>query len=1193
MMESMGLEKGEALKPLRHTRIGPSPRLLLLCALPLSLLIVAIVVDQFWRQQSAMLSDLERVMNEQRHGLETLVSENDQQLARMRLAMEDRIADARGLSKDRAGELKSVLVKLNGSEMRGLEWEPGARNAALGSLYGIPELAARPSSFIGPVDAALDLLTRLHIDKKAGSRSHSSFFFSAQSDFIAIYPGLSLQALATVTGEERPIHSIGELFASFKNTDAYQLATPQHNERHVAYWTKIFEDPQFLGLMVSHAAPVYVNGQFYGIVGTNIRLEAFESLISRMTQPVGMLAIANDQGEIIAINGKAFNGDLQRMTDYIKRSSLLQSGRPNVTAGFEEFGDNWVRIQAAAASPYRLIYVLPKKDLNAYLLPRFAPYAMILIGLGLTLFGMFYLLHRAYIAPSLKLAEFLTLQAAGIETPIPPLPSGWRRHFLTIAGIVSTIHRYQARLEESEARFLAATSSLDDGFAIADREGKLVFYNEAFAGHLADDNKAKIAMGCDIAALIDLDKFNADDAEIEYTLPDGRWIDGWQSVMPDGGKVILLHDITEAKRTEMRIRESEARYRVVIDTQTEMVARHDPNGRTTFANDAYCRYLGLTLEELLNRQENNFDTIVPEDRQIYDDHVASLTPEAPSATIVIRNNLIHSGEMRWEEWTDTGIFNSEGKLVEIQSMGRDITETRRAEEALSASEARMAAFLEYAPVAMLAKDRNGIFTLVNPETAKRLGRPAHEIIGKRTVDILPASEAEMMDRSIDHVLRTGEMQIEEQYHPSLAPYLYSMFIRFPVRSESGEVIGAGVFAVDQTNEKLVEIELEKQRNALQQSEKLAALGSLLAGVAHELNNPLSIVVGYAGMLHEMATDEPTKRRTKELHSAAERCARIVKTFLSMARSKPIEKRNVSIDAVLDDVLELAAYGLRSNGVTVERERLVALPDFFADPDQLHQVFMNVIINAQQAVSGIEGERKLNVKTYRGRGHIVIDILDSGPGIDDAARARAFEPFFTTKPQGVGTGIGLSVCLRIVEAHGGTISLDAASAGGTLCRIKLPMAPETARKEAEEAEALFRLAGRLLVVDDEATIGAFLVDALGAEGVQVTAVPSGREAQAIVLTTEFDAVITDLRMPDIDGDKLIEFILEKRPELKGRIVVMTGDALNAQGRFERTDLPIIAKPIDIAALRGVLRPLLDKDIDATTRNIPRHTPEGVN
>jgi PAS domain S-box-containing protein len=1175
----------------RSARIGPSPRTLLICALPLTLLIVAIAADQFWRQQAGLLADLDRLTREQSYNLDSLVAESSRQVGRMRLAMADGIARSSGLSPAVAGELLQVAVQFGSGEGRGFEWAPGTRNVTRGALVAVPDLLTRKPEEVGPVDAAIDLLSNLRIDNQAGAQSHRSYFLSAQNDFVAMYPGISLQAMVNGVPTESSATSVTAVLGKLRAQDVFRLGTPDFNSTRGGYWTGINQDFAGAGPIVTHAAPVYAGDRFYGVVASDIAVSSFDRVIAHLTQPIGMLAIANDRGELLGINGRSFGGDRPRMAGYLGRIGILDPADA-AQPGFVETEEYWARVQGSAMSPFRLVYVLPKAELFAYLLPRFAPYALILFGLVGTLFGIFYLLHRAYIAPSAKLVDYITDQAAGIISPVPAVPSGWRPHFLTVEGIVSTVRRYQARLEQSEARFLAATSSLDDGFAIADAEGKLVFFNEAFADHIEKDRAGLLTIGRGIDELLDMDRFNVDGSDVEYTLSDGRWIDGWQSGMPDGGKVILLHDITEAKNTEIRIRESEARYRLVINTQSELVARHNPGGRTTFANDAYCRYLGLTLEELLSRPESNFDTIVPEDREMYDAHLASLTPQSPSSTIIVRSVLMPSGDVRWEEWTETGIFDDDGKLVEIQSIGRDVTERKRAEEALSVSEARMAAFLEYAPVAMLAKDRNGIFTMVNPETVKRLGRPAHQIIGRRTVDILPADEAAMMDRSIDTVLTTGEMQIEEQYHPSLAPYLYSMFIRFPIRSETGEVTGAGVFAVDQTSQRLVEKELESQRHMLQQSEKLAALGSLLAGVAHELNNPLSIVVGYAGMLHEMAQDEPTKRRTKELHSAAERCARIVNTFLSMARSKPIEKRNVSIDAVLSDVLELAAYGLRSNGITVERERLVKLPDFFADPDQLHQVFMNVVLNAQQAMTGIEGERKLNVKSYRGRGHIVIDILDSGAGIDEATKARAFEPFFTTKPQGVGTGIGLSVCLRIVEAHGGTISLDSASGGGTLCRIKLPMGPETPREDDHESQAAFRLAGRLLVVDDEATIGDFLVDALGAEGVEVVAVASGRQAQQAILDSDFDAVLTDLRMPDIDGDKLVAFILDHRPDLQGKIVLMTGDALNAQHRIERTDLPVVAKPIDLAALRNALRGLLDKSDPGGAASSPAHEHEGV-
>lgn len=905
--------------------------------------------------------------------------------------------------------------------------------------------------------------------------------------------------------------------------------------------------------------------------------------LDQFAPPIGTLAVLDAQNAVAAINGRVTAADRKRLRAFLDVADVTTTG-PRETAGpsFEEHAEFRSLTRTFGQTGYKMVYLVPNSDLRAYLFPRFAPFLVILAGLAATVAGTFYFLHRTYILPSLKLARYISDQASGLPAIPPRLPSAWRNQFGLIANAFSSSRRYQSQLEESEARFLAATASLRDGFAIIGPDGKLAFFNEAMTWHLSEDQREKLFVGRDVRGVVD--SMWAGGNDVEGQLDDGRWISGRQSLMPDGGRVILLRDITDTKTSELRLRESEARYRNVIETQTEFVVRYDGDGFPTFANEAYCRYLGISLEEMLNRANSDFDLVIPEDRARHRAYIASLTPDHPSATIAIRCTTLASDVVRWEEWTDTGIFDEAGNLIEIQAIGRDVTEKYEAQEALSASEARLAGFLNYAPVAMLAKDLDGRFTLVNPEALKRLKRSEAEVIGKTTRDLLPANEADEMDRSVARLLATGEMQVEEQYHPSLDPYLYSLFIRFPLRSASGEINGVGIFVVDQTREKLAEMELDQQRGALHQSEKLAALGSLLAGVAHELNNPLSIVVGYAGMLHEMATDEATKRRTKELHSAAERCGRIVKTFLSMARSKPIEKRDVDIDTVIDDVLELAAYGLRSNGITIVRKRGKTLPTTLADPDQLHQVFMNIVLNAQQAMMDVEGTRSLDVETRFDGTNIAVDITDTGHGIPEDIKKRIFEPFFTTKPQGVGTGIGLSVCLRIVQAHGGTIFLDGSDAGGTVCRIRLPVTEARSTIAAEGGGDAFTLSGRLMVVDDEPAIGRYVNEYLTGEGVTVTAVDSGREAEELLAKgTPFDAVLTDLRMPDVSGDRLIAFIAENRPDLVGRVVMMTGDALGPEVNTNARDVPVVVKPLELRALRAALRPLLGGDRPVQDKN----------
>ncbi|MBX9454537.1 MAG: PAS domain S-box protein [Rhizobium sp.] len=896
--------------------------------------------------------------------------------------------------------------------------------------------------------------------------------------------------------------------------------------------------------------------------------------------PIGTLVVLDAGNAIAGISGQVKDDDRQRLDSFVDRPEFKAASVADTPGlSFDQHSGYRSLTRVFGQTGYKLVYLVPDSDLRAYLFPRFAPFLVILAGLAATVAGIFYFLHRAYILPSLRLARYVSDQASGIPSVVPVLPSAWRKQFGLIANAFSSSRRYQSQLEESEARFLAATASLRDGFAIVAPDGKLAFFNESMTWHLSEDQREQLFLGQDVRQFVDSVWAGGDGVDVERQLEDGRWISGRQSHMPDGGRVILLRDITDAKLAELRLRESEQRYRNVVETQTDLVVRYDGNGFPTFANEAYCRYLGLTLEEMLSRGQSDFDLVIPEDRERHRAYIDSLTPSHPSATILIRCRIPSSEQVRWEEWTDTGIFDANGGLIEIQAIGRDVTEKHMAQEALSTSEARLAGFLNYAPVAMLAKDMNGIFTLANPEALKRLKRTEAEVIGKTTRDLLPANEADEMDRSVARVLETGEMQIEEQIHPSLDPYLYSLFIRFPLRAASGEIDGVGIFVVDQTREKLAELELDQQRSALHQSEKLAALGSLLAGVAHELNNPLSIVVGYAGMLHEMATDEATRRRTRELHSAAERCGRIVKTFLSMARSKPIEKRSVDIDTVIDDVLELAAYGLRSNGITMVRKRSKTLPATLADPDQLHQVFMNVVLNAQQAMMGVNSARSLDVETRFDGTNIAIDISDTGHGVPEDIKKRVFEPFFTTKPQGVGTGIGLSVCLRIVQAHGGTIHLDSNEDGGTICRIRLPVTEVRATAELEGGGPAFVLSGELLVVDDEPAIGRYVSEYLSSEGVVVTAVDSGREAVELLANgAVFDAVLTDLRMPDVSGDKIIDFIAENRPDLEGRVVIMTGDALGPEINTRSRDIPVVVKPLELRALRVALRPILGHDVD---------------
>jgi PAS domain S-box-containing protein len=374
-------------------------------------------------------------------------------------------------------------------------------------------------------------------------------------------------------------------------------------------------------------------------------------------------------------------------------------------------------------------------------------------------------------------------------------------------------------------------------------------------------------------------------------------------------------------------------------------------------------------------------------------------------------------------------------------------------------------------------------------------------------------------------------------------------------------------------------EIERQREALYQNEKLAALGSLLAGVAHELNNPLSIVIGQALMLREAAQAraefdkefESFAERGAKIETAANRCARIVKTFLAMARQREAERGKVEIAELIERVLDLLAYGLRTAEIEVSTDIPAHLPALWADSDQLHQVLLNLVVNAKQALEAQPAPRRISIvaRADEAGKKLVLSVRDNGPGVPETIRSRIFEPFFTTKPQGVGTGIGLAVSRGLIEAHGGSLALAPPTAGaGADFMIELPVesphdAAVTASDDPSQAHPETQSRRRALVVDDEAEIASLLAEILQRQGFDCEYASSGEQAKQRLGGDdhEFDLILCDIRMPNGDGPALYDWLAAERPQMTARIAFVTGDVLGpAAGRFiARSGCPVIEKP----------------------------------
>lgn len=536
----------------------------------------------------------------------------------------------------------------------------------------------------------------------------------------------------------------------------------------------------------------------------------------------------------------------------------------------------------------------------------------------------------------------------------------------------------------------------------------------------------------------------------------------------------------------------------------------------------------------------------------------------------------------------------DGEIEVVAVFGRDYTELKLRERELATrlteldtSEALKAAIVDHALAALVSTDEQGCIVEFNPAAEAMFGHTRSAVLG-RTVSqvLLPERFRAPHEAGLRRMEAGGEARVLGKRMELHA--LRADGSEFPMemvlwRTNVNDHVFYTASIADLSERRDAAAQIERQREALRQSEKLTAMGSLLAGVAHELNNPLAIVMGRASLLEEKCESLPELRAdAQRIREAAERCGRIVRTFLNMARSRPSTRAPVALNDMVRAAVDMLQYGYRTHGIVLQLELAEALPDVSADGDQIGQVVMNLLVNAQQALAGTEGMRCVRVETGlaperddRGR-QVWLRVSDNGPGVADAARDRLFEPFFTTKPDGVGTGLGLAVSRTLAREHGGELTLEPVSSkaqdvrqGGASFRLSLPIhgiAPTVALPEAlPEPEA--SLQTRVLVVDDEPELADVMRELLEGAGYEVATAESGAVALELLATARFDAIISDLRMPDMDGAALWREVSARHPSLAHSMLFVTGDTLSPDARVFLRDARCAAldKPFSKADL----------------------------
>jgi two-component system NtrC family sensor kinase len=367
-----------------------------------------------------------------------------------------------------------------------------------------------------------------------------------------------------------------------------------------------------------------------------------------------------------------------------------------------------------------------------------------------------------------------------------------------------------------------------------------------------------------------------------------------------------------------------------------------------------------------------------------------------------------------------------------------------------------------------------------------------------------------------------------------------------------------------------------------QTEKLAALGQLVSGIAHELNNPLTSIMGYAQLLLGHGLADKPMAEAKRILQEAERARRIVKNLLFFASETTPERSPVDLNEVVERTLALRSYELKIENIAIATDLSPDLPRTMADPYQLQQVVLNLLVNAEQALLESRGHGTVKISTgYAGADRLALEVADDGPGMPTAVASRIFEPFFTTKPPGLGTGLGLSIVYGILHQHGGEISLDSRPGAGTRIRVELPLtAPAGARPQpvapaTEIAEPRVR-PSRILVVEDEPTVGQLISDVLREDGHHVDAVLDGQEGLARLSKANYHLVICDLRMARLDGQAFYDALAGVGSNLRDRIIFITGDILASRTLefLEPNGLPYLAKPFLVEELKLAVNHALD-------------------
>jgi two-component system NtrC family sensor kinase len=642
------------------------------------------------------------------------------------------------------------------------------------------------------------------------------------------------------------------------------------------------------------------------------------------------------------------------------------------------------------------------------------------------------------------------------------------------------------------------------------------------------------------------------------------------------GITVLARDISALRRNETRFTE-------LFETLQEGIYITTPDGSILDANPALVRMLGYeSKEELLKRRVTEICVDLAERKNIKNLLESQHMVQGQEITLVRKD-----GTSVVCLNTAAAVRDNSGQIVRYQGALMDITERREMERRLRQQQEFARRLVDNFPDLILVLDTNAHYTFVSPRSKEILGYEPQEIAAMDFGQCAHPEEMPAVRALYDDIVAGTQMfaSLEVRVRHKQGDWRRILFNFSPISDEQGNIEGVVLSGRDVTD-------LKRLEEQLIQAEKLAAMGQMLAGVAHELNNPLTAILGVTELLRERAApDEASKRQLELTHRQARRAARIVQNLLEFSRPASPQKKSLDVNNLIERTLQLHGHSLRRNNVEVEFHPQGKLPGVVGDANQLIQVFLNLVTNAEQAIREVRETGRLQIRLGRSGNRLSIAFQDDGVGIRPEALPRIFDPFYTTKRPGGGTGLGLSICMSIIREHGGTIEAESLPAGGSAFTVFLPAAPadlpeapsgpsQASPGSPQDARSSVELLKdrHLLVLDDEESLRMLLQEGLSAQGLRVDCAGTLDDALTHLQHSTYDVLLCDLHLSSgglfMDGREAASRILESAGAHKPLVIYMTGDLMeSAQGIPARGEPGFLQKPFRIADVLTLLREAL--------------------